>query len=246
MDHGTRGNNQFDQFNASLDMNTLSLSAPGWLSKAIAVISISAFGLIACDGQDAGTAAVAAPTGQYKFEITEDDLVVGNADAPVTIVEYSSMTCPHCATFHETVYPTLKSKYIDTGKVRLVFRPFPLDGYAAQAALLINCSPAKIQMALIDAIFTGQRTWTRDEKGPQEGLVKIAREAQVSREEFAACVADDENQQWLKGHMADATEKYAVTSTPAFYVNGEKVASFRDVAELDRIMAKFTGESASK
>lgn len=214
--------------------------------RALMVVSVAAFGLIACDGQDAATAVAAAPTGQYKFEITADDLVVGDADAPITIVEYSSMTCPHCALFHETVYPALKSKYLDTGKAKLVFRPFPLDGYAAQAALLIKCAPEKIKMPLIDAIFSRQQTWVRDEKGPQEGLVKIAREAQVSREEFAACVANEDNQKWLQAHMADGSGKYEVTGTPAFYVNGEKIAAFRDVAELDRIMAKFTGESASE
>lgn len=215
------------------------------LRKTLIAASIATVALVACDNQDTSSATAAAPVGEYKFTISEDDLVVGNPEAPITIVEYSSMTCPHCAVFHENVYPTLKSKYLDTGKAKLVFRPFPLDGYAAQASLLIKCAPDKIQMPLIDAIFTRQATWMRDEKGPQEGLVKIAREAQITREDFAACVADEANKEWLQGHMADATEKYAVNSTPSFYVNGEKVASFRDVAELHRIMAKFTGEEIS-
>ncbi len=233
-------------------MNTLTQSsagtrsAAGGLRMALLAALTATLGLVACDSQDTGSAVAAAPAGQYKFAITEDDLVIGDANAPITIVEYSSMTCPHCATFHETVYPAMKSKYLDTGKAKLVFRPFPLDGYAAQAALLINCAPDKIQMPLIDAIFTRLPTWMRDEKGPQEGLVKIAREAQISREEFAACVADEENKAWLQGHISDATEKYAVNSTPSFYINGEKVTSLRDVAELDRIMAKFTGEDLSE
>ncbi len=227
-------------------MNKLTRYTASSLRKLALVASIAIPGLVACDNQEAGSAIAAAPVGQYKFTVGDDDLVVGDANAPITIVEYSSMTCPHCAHFHETVYPTMKSKYLDTGIAKLVFRPFPLDGYAAQASLLIKCAPVKKQMPLVDAIFTRQPTWTRDEGGPQEGLVKIAREAQISREEFAACVADKGNQEWLQGHMADATGKYEVASTPTFYVNGEMVPGLTDVAALDRIMAKFTGEDLSE
>ena len=226
-------------------MNQLTRLTASSLRNAALAASLAIFGLVACDNPEAGSAIATAPEGQYKFTISDDDLVVGDVNAPITIVEYSSMTCPHCAHFHETVYPTMKSKYIDTGIAKLVFRPFPLDGYAAQASLLIKCAPNKKQMPLVDAIFTRQQTWTRDEGGPQEGLVKIARETQISREDFAACVANKDNQAWLQGHMADATEKYEVASTPTFYVNGEMVPGLTDVAALDRIMAKFTGEAGS-
>lgn len=226
-------------------MNNSTRPTAVFLRSTLLAASMAIFGLAACDSQESGSAIAEAPEGQYKFTIVDADLVVGRADAPITIVEYSSMTCPHCAQFHEAVYPAMKSNYIDTGKAKLVFRPFPLDGYAAQASLLIKCAPDKIQMPLVDAIFTRQETWMRDTAGPQEGLVKIAREAQISRETFAGCVADEDNQAWLQGHMADAREKYDVASTPTFYINGEKIAGLTDVAALDRIMAKFTGEGVS-
>lgn len=211
------------------------------LQNVAIVMTVAAFGLAAC-GEEEAAAPTETSSGVYSFTVQDNDLVIGNRDAEITIVEYSSMTCPHCALFHEEIYPEIKKKYLDSGKAKLVFRPFPLDGYAAQAAMLTQCAPERIKMPLIDAMFSRQRTWMYDEKGPVEGLVKIAREAQISREAFAECVADEKTQAWLKSHIDAASETYGVNSTPTFYVNGEKTAPIRDFAQFDRIMAKFTGE----
>ena len=103
------------------------------------------------------------------------DLVLGKADAPVTIVEYASMTCPHCANFHKTTYPALKTKYIDTGKVRFIFREFPLDEVAVAASMLARCAGGEKSMALIDVLFASQDRWAvRD---PLPALMQIARQA---------------------------------------------------------------------
>src|SRR5215213_10434237 len=103
------------------------------------------------------------------------DLVLGKADAPVTIIEYASMTCPHCATFHKTTYPALKEKYIDTGKVRFIFREFPLDELAVAASMLARCVGGDKSMALIDVLFASQDRWAVRQPLPQ--LQQISRQA---------------------------------------------------------------------
>src|SRR6185503_2006793 len=103
------------------------------------------------------------------------DLVLGKADAPVTIIEYASMTCPHCANFHKTTYPALKTKYIDTGKVRFIFREFPLDELAVAAAMLARCADQNERsMALIDVLFASQDKWAV--RQPLPVMQQIARQ----------------------------------------------------------------------
>ena len=113
----------------------------------------------------------------------EGDMVVGSDDAPVTIIEYASMTCPHCADFHLNTYGKLKEAYIDTGKVRLVFREFPLDGLALQASMLARCAGPKRFFAFIDVLFTQQAGWARA-SDPMSALARIGRLGGVGAKKF--------------------------------------------------------------
>src|SRR5690242_13662638 len=117
------------------------------------------------------------------------DLVQGKADAPVTIIEYASMTCPHCANFHKGTYPALKEKYIDTGKVRFIFREFPLDELAVAASMLARCagSPEK-SMAMIDVLFASQDKWAV--RQPIPVLKQIAKQAGITEKAFDDCLKD--------------------------------------------------------
>src|SRR5947199_3127821 len=132
-------------------------------------------------------AAQSAPSG----EVSVADLLVpgplgdeiqGQADAPVTIVEYASMTCPHCSHFHETTYPELKKKYIDTGKVRFIFREFPLDPLAAAGSMLARCAGGDKYFPMIESLFAQQRDWVTQK--PLQPMLAIAKQAGFTQDSF--------------------------------------------------------------
>lgn len=202
-------------------------------TRITALAALVALGLVSCGNDNPGEPSV------YPYEIYEDDLVVGDKSAPITIIEYSSFTCPHCAAFHEEVFPYLEEKYLKTGKASIVLRPFFWDSAAAKAALLSNCVPDALKLKMTETLFAGQQVWIGDAEGPQEGLVKIARQAQISREGFQACLDDTKNKEWGQRHYIEASQDYSITSTPTFMINGEKVGLITTVDDLDRIMAKF-------
>ena len=148
------------------------------------------------------------------------DKVLGSDSAPVTIVEYASVTCPHCATFHQKTYPALKSKYIDTGKVKLIFREFPTQPAAVATAgfMLARCAEDKYY-PMLDAIFSQQQSWAQD---PYNGLLRIARQAGFSQEKFDACLKDKKLAEQIQAVAQRGNEQFKVESTPTFFVDGKK------------------------
>jgi protein-disulfide isomerase len=190
-----------------------------------------------------GTAA-AQTTGQA--EVSESDLmtpgplgdqVQGSPDAPVTIIEYASMTCPHCAHFHETTYPELKRKYIDTGKVRFIFREFPLDPLAAAGSMLARCAGKEKYFPMVESLFAQQKDWVTQK--PLQPMLGIAKQAGFTQESFDKCLA---NQQMLDGIEASrtrASEKFNVNSTPTFFINGKIYRGALTPEELDKQLAPY-------
>jgi len=165
------------------------------------------------------------------------DEVQGAADAPVTIVEYASMTCPHCSHFHKTVYPELKKKYIDTGKVRFIFREFPLDPLAAAASMLARCAGKDKYFPLIEAFFEAQNDWVVQK--PLQPMFAIAKQAGFTQQTFDECLA---NQQMLNGieeSRTRAASKLNVNSTPTFFINGKIFRGTLTVDELDKQVAPY-------
>src|SRR5207302_10879150 len=147
------------------------------------------------------------------------DEIQGSADAPVTIVEYASMTCPHCSHFHETTYPELKKRYIDTGKVRFIFREFPLDPLAAGASMLARCADKDKFFPLIETLFQMQRTWAVEKPIPP--LMPIAKQAGFSEQSFNACLSDQKMLDAMQEEQNRATDKFKVNSTPTIFINGQ-------------------------
>jgi protein-disulfide isomerase len=162
------------------------------------------------------------------------DLVLGKADAPVTIIEYASMTCPHCANFHKTTYPALKSKYIETGKVRFIFREFPLDDLAVAASMLARCAGPEKSMALIDVLFASQDKWTvRD---PIPPLLQIAKQAGFTQASFDTCLKDQKLYNDILAVRERGSKEFKVESTPTLFVNGKLQKGGATIEDLDKLI----------
>ena len=152
------------------------------------------------------------------------DLVLGKADAPVTIIEYASMTCPHCANFHKTTYPALKAKYIDTGKVRFIFREFPLDELAVAASMLARCVGGEKSIAMIDVLFASQDKWAV--RQPIPILQQIAKQAGMTEKAFDECLKDQKLYDNIMAMRERGSKEYKVESTPTLFVNGKMPVSY--------------------
>jgi protein-disulfide isomerase len=161
------------------------------------------------------------------------DMAIGSADAPVTIVEYASMSCPHCAAFHENVFPMLQSKYVDAGKVRFVFREFPLDIKAAAASMLARCvggDDAAKYFATVELLFKQQEQLMEQ---TTVTLQLIGKQGGMSEQAVEAC---EKNQALLDKLTADQSFAYRelkVNSTPTFFINGEMVKGAMSFEELE-------------
>jgi protein-disulfide isomerase len=152
------------------------------------------------------------------------DLVLGNTEAPITVVEYASMTCGHCAHFHTTVFPTLKEKYVDTGKVRFVMREFPLDNLAAAASMLARCAGEGKTFPLISALFAKQEDWAFVKGDPRPELLKFAKQAGFTQESFEKCLTDQKLLDDIAAIRSRAADTFGVNATPTFFVNGKRLS----------------------
>lgn len=162
------------------------------------------------------------------------EMVIGEANAPVTVVEYASMTCGHCATFHRNTYPDIKTKYVDTGKVRFIVREFPFDPRAAAAFMLARCSGDRY-FAMIDVMFQQQDNWARAEDG-RAAMLQIAKLAGFSQEEFEACLTDQKLLDDVNKVRNRAANEFKVDATPTFFINGSKYSGALTVGEMSAII----------
>jgi protein-disulfide isomerase len=171
------------------------------------------------------------------------DMAMGAENAPVTIIEYASMTCPHCAHFTIETFPKLKERYIDTGKVRYIFREFPLDALAAGGSLLARCADKDKYFSLIDLLFHKQADWAVN--NPIEPLFNVVKQAGYSREAFNACLDTRNNEQsrkllaGIESMRNRAADKFKVQSTPTFFINGKRVAGAISIEEIEKEIAPY-------
>ena len=162
------------------------------------------------------------------------DMALGPANATVTITEYASMTCPHCAAFTETVFPKIKSEFIDSGKIRFVFREFPLDIKAAAGSMLARCiakDDSGKYFAVVDLLFKQQNDWV---KNTTETLTRIGKQAGLSQQAVEACLKDQALLDKIAADQKFASEVLKVNSTPTFFINGEMVKGETSFEEFDK------------
>lgn len=148
------------------------------------------------------------------------EMALGDVNAPVTIVEYMSMTCPHCANFHNKTFDAIKAKYIDTGKVRFIVREFPFDPRAAAAFMLARCAPEGQYFPMVSMLFKQQQQWAAAENG-RDALLQMSKLAGFTQESFEACLTNQKLLDDVNAVMQRGAKEFGVKSTPTFFVNGE-------------------------
>ena len=163
-------------------------------------------------------------------------------DAPITIVEYASLTCPHCAHFANDVLPELKKKWIDTGKAKLVLRDFPLDEPALRAAMIARCAPPDRYYAYVDTFFAAQEKWVmaRDYRDALARLVKLGG---MSKDEFDNCLKNTALENKIVEGRLIASKELDVNSTPTFFINGTKFTGAPTVEEFDKVLSGLSAKS---
>ena len=175
--------------------------------------------------------------------IREGERILGDVDAPVTILEYASLTCPHCATFHLNILPQVKEEWIDQGRARLVYRHFPLDGLALRAAMVAEAMPSdRAFFAFLNVLFDTQAQWSRAE----DPLAVIARHAQLAglnQERFDAAVQDEPMMDSILEGFVEARDELEVNSTPTLLVNGRKLVGVSDYESFAQALEEAHAES---
>jgi protein-disulfide isomerase len=162
------------------------------------------------------------------------EMALGSPDAPVTMVEYASLTCPHCADFALDRLPALKKKYIDTGQVRLLYRDYPLDGYALRAAMISRCAGPEHYFAYVDAFFSQQREWLGDD--PLEGLKNVARTSGMSDSAIDTCLANEALSKKIVAGMQSGTQALDFHSTPTFLIDGIVVSGALPLQQFEALI----------
>lgn len=172
----------------------------------------------------------------------DDDRILGDKDARVTIIEYASLTCPHCAKFHKDTLPEIKENWVSTGKARIVFRHFPLDGLALRAAMVSDCIDGDSHFTFLDALFHGQKLWAQS-NDPVKALSQVAALAGMDAERFEACIEDENLANAILQRRQHGSTTYGIGSTPTFIVNGRKVEGAVGYSEFEKILEEAAGQS---
>jgi protein-disulfide isomerase len=168
------------------------------------------------------------------------DMAIGSDKAPVTVVEYASMTCPHCAHFQEVTFPELKKKYIDTGKVRYILREFPLDSLAAAAFMLARCAgetDSSKYFSMVETLFRQQAQWAVEKPIPP--LLAIAKQTGFTEKSFDDCLSNQKILESIESVRQRAVDKFKVQSTPTFFINGTPHVGALSIEELSKAIDPY-------
>ena len=168
------------------------------------------------------------------------DLAMGDPKAPVTMIEYASMTCPHCAHFQEVTFPEIKKRYIDTGKVRYILRDFPLDNLAGAAFVLAHCAAkdnAGKYYSMVETLFSQQRQWAVEKPVPP--LMAIAKQAGLSEQDFNACLTNQKAWDAMESVRQRAMKQFKVESTPTFFINGTQVNGAVSIEDFAKVIDPY-------
>ena len=177
------------------------------------------------------------------LEVTEDDFVVGDKNAPVTIIEYASLSCSHCADFHNNTLDDLIKEYVDTGKARIVFRDFPFNYPALLGSMVLRCIPEDVRYDYMNALFQLQQKWVvRENAKSTQELYKIMQSGGMTKEEFETCTNNVELENTILQALIAAQNEFNIQSTPSFLINGNLVEGNKSIKEFRQIIDKILSE----
>ena len=162
--------------------------------------------------------------------------VFGAADAPVTVIEYASLTCHHCMNFHMATCPALKAKYVDTAKVRFIAREFPLDPLSTAGFMLARCADDTKWYPIIDMLYRTREGWAHSPK-PLDALTQTMKQAGFTQETVEACLRREDLFQGVRQVQERGSKEFGVNSTPTFFINGEKKVGALTISDFDKILA---------
>ena len=168
------------------------------------------------------------------------DIPLGDPNAPVVMVDYSSMTCPHCATFHSTALPVIMRDYIDNGHVYYLFREFPLDARARAASMLARCSEDDLYHDVVDILFERQREWA-SAANPADALFSIVAQAGYTQDTFNACLTNRDLETAIVAGAERGAEEFGVASTPTIFINGARFPGARSPEQYAEIIDPLIG-----
>ena len=177
------------------------------------------------------------------LEVTENDFVVGDKNAPVTIIEYASLSCSHCADFHNNTLDDLIKEYVDTGKARIVFRDFPFNYPALLGSMVLRCIPEDVRYDYMNALFQLQQKWVvRENAKSTQELYKIMQSGGMTKEEFETCTNNVELENTILQALIAAQNEFNIQSTPSFLINGNLVEGNKSIKEFRQIIDKILSE----
>jgi protein-disulfide isomerase len=220
------------------------------LTRRELLLSLSAFALVAGAGFNALPALAQQKKPPTEVPVEElmkpgalGEIALGSPTAKVTVVEYASMTCSHCAHFAKDVWPQFKAKYVDTNKIHFVFREFPLDNLAAAASMLTRCAGGDKTFPLIEVMFEKQGDWAFVEGNPVPKMFEIAKQAGFTQESFDNCLKDQKLLDNLTAGRTRASDVFGVSSTPTFFINGKRLDGPPVMATFDKIIEPLLAKS---
>ena len=177
------------------------------------------------------------------LNLTEDDFIIGNNNAPITIIEYASMSCSHCGNFHNNTLPDLKKEYIDTGKVKYVFRDFPYNYPALLGSMVMRCIPSEVRYDYMNALYKLQNMWVVKENAiTRQELYKIMQTGGMTKENFDTCLSNVDLENKILQEVMAAQSEFNIRSTPSFLINGDLLEGDKPIKVFRQILDKILSD----
>ena len=178
------------------------------------------------------------------LNITESDFVIGNENAPITIIEYASLSCSHCADFHINTLPEIVNEYVDSGKIKFVFRDFPFNYPALLASMVLKCVPQDFRYEYTEVLYKLQKTWVnRENAKTKEELYKIMQSGGMSKEDFENCIYNTDLENQILQGVIEAQEEFNIKNTPSFIINGKlRIEGNKPIKDFRQIIDKILSE----